>query len=141
MKPMLKLIQCFLGVVMILLVVAGTIFDVLHKKSARYFSENMRKQKANARRSVGGGEMVSNAVKTAVVDVATSGEFCNQKRRIAHLLTMYGFIAFALATAVMIYAYPTAADTPAIWPMSVATGSGSLSGSTWRPRASRRSGS
>jgi predicted small integral membrane protein len=101
---------------MILLVIAGTIFDVLHKKSARYFSENMRKQKANARREVGGGEMVSSAIKTAVVDVATSGEFCNPKRRIAHLLTMYGFIAFALSTAVMIYAYPTATDTPAIWP-------------------------
>ena len=101
---------------MILLVVAGTIFDVLHKKSARYFSENMRKQKANAKRSVGGGEMVSSAIRTAVVDVAASGEFCNPKRRIAHLLTMYGFIAFALATAVMIYAYPAAADTPAIWP-------------------------
>ena len=36
--------------IMILLVIAGTIFDVLHKKSARYFSENMRKQKANATR-------------------------------------------------------------------------------------------
>ena len=28
---------------MILLVLGGTIFDVLHKKSAKYFSENMRK--------------------------------------------------------------------------------------------------
>jgi len=102
--------------IMILLVIAGTIFDVLHKKSARYFSENMRKQKANATRDVAGGEMISSAIKTAVVDVATSGEFCNPKRRIAHLLTMYGFTAFALATAVMIYAYPTATDTPAVWP-------------------------
>ncbi|MGA0264307.1 MAG: hypothetical protein ACO3KY_00325 [Lysobacterales bacterium] len=102
---------------MIILVAAGTIFDVLHKKSARYFSENMRKQKANAKRGVGGGEMVSNAIKTALVDVAASGEFCNTRRRIAHLLTMYGFVAFALSTAVMVYAYPTAAaDTPAIWP-------------------------
>jgi len=77
----------------------------------------MRKQKANAKRGVGGGEMVSNAIKTALVDVAASGEFCNTRRRIAHLLTMYGFVAFALSTAVMVYAYPTAAaDTPAIWP-------------------------
>jgi hypothetical protein len=102
--------------IMILLVIAGTIFDVLHKKSARYFSENMRKQKTNATREVGGGDKVTIAIKTAVVDVATSGEFCNLKRRIAHLLTMYGFIAFALSTAVMIYAYPTAADAPVIWP-------------------------
>ena len=32
---------------MIILVAAGTIYDILHKKSAKYFSENMRKQKAN----------------------------------------------------------------------------------------------
>lgn len=30
-------------VVMIILVAAGTIYDVLHKKSARYFRENVRK--------------------------------------------------------------------------------------------------
>ncbi|MDH3363950.1 MAG: adenylyl-sulfate reductase, partial [Gammaproteobacteria bacterium] len=30
-------------VVMIILVAAGTVYDVLHKKSARYFRENMRK--------------------------------------------------------------------------------------------------
>jgi hypothetical protein len=104
-------------VVMIILVAAGTIFDVLHKKSAKYFAENMRKQKGCAKREVGGGDKVTIAIKTAVVDVATSGEFCNPKRRIAHLLTMYGFILFALTTAIMILKYPTAAvETPAILP-------------------------
>ena len=103
---------------MILLVLGGTIFDVLHKKSAKYFSENMRKAKENATREVGGGEKVSIAIKTAVVDVAASGEFCNMKRRIAHLLTMYGFIAFALTTAIMIFKYPTAVvGTPVILPL------------------------
>jgi hypothetical protein len=33
--------------------------------------------------------MVAIAVQTAVVDVMTSGEFCNMRRRVAHLLTMY----------------------------------------------------
>jgi hypothetical protein len=57
------------------------------------------------------------AVKTAVVDVALSGEFCNQKRRIAHLLGMYGFILFALATAMLVFCYTEGdAATPAIWP-------------------------
>ena len=103
-------------VVMAILVAAGTIYDVLHKKSARYFRENMRKSKASGSK-VGGGEIISIAVKTAVVDVATSGEFCNMKRRIAHLLTMYGFILFALATAVMVFRYATpGTSTPAIWP-------------------------
>jgi predicted small integral membrane protein len=104
-------------IAMIILVIGGTIFDVLHKKSAKYFSENMRKAKDRATRGIGSGEKVSIAVKTAVVDVAASGEFCNPKRRIAHLLTMYGFIVYALTTATMIFKYPTAVvGTPAILP-------------------------
>ncbi|MBT8088993.1 MAG: adenylyl-sulfate reductase [Gammaproteobacteria bacterium] len=104
-------------VVMIILVAGGTIYDVLHKKSARYFRENMRKSKAEGSK-VGGGEMISIAVKTAVVDVATSGEFCNPRRRIAHLLTMYGFILFAVTTAIMVFRYPTPdVSTPAILPL------------------------
>jgi hypothetical protein len=104
-------------VVMIILVAAGTIYDVLHKKSATYFRENMRKAKANATQEVSGGEMLSMAIKTAVVDVAASGEFCNSRRRIAHLLTMYGFVAFAITTAIMVFQYPTPATaTPAILP-------------------------
>lgn len=104
-------------VVMIILVAAGTIYDVLHKKSARYFRQNMRKSKESGAR-VGGGAMVSMAIKTALVDVAASGEFCNQKRRIAHLLGMYGFVFFAVSTAVMVFRYPTAAiATPVIWPL------------------------
>jgi len=101
-------------VVMILLVVLGTIYDVLHKKSARYFRANMQKSRA-AGSKVAGGEMISMAIKTAVVDVAASGEFCNLRRRIAHLLTMYGFIAFAVTTAIMVFRYPTPdVATPAI---------------------------
>jgi hypothetical protein len=104
-------------VVMIILVAAGTIYDVLHKKSARYFRENMRKSKASATQKVGGGEMVSMAIRTAVVDVAASGEFCNQRRRIAHLLTMYGFVLFAITTAIMVFRYATPdISTPTILP-------------------------
>jgi len=99
--------------VMIILVAAGTIYDVLHKKSAKYFMNNMEKAKKNVTREVGGGEKVSLAVKTVIVDVAMSGEFCNPKRRIAHLLTMYGFIAYVVTTVMMIFSYETAA-TPAI---------------------------
>ena len=60
-------------VVMVLLVVGGTLFDIMHKKSARYFFDNWRNSKNKAKRQVGGGEMVSVAVQTAVVDVMTSG--------------------------------------------------------------------
>ena len=66
---------------------------------------------------VGGGEMVSLAIQTAVVEVMTSGEFCNARRRIAHLLTMYGFVIYVVTTVIMVFAYPTpATPTPAILP-------------------------
>ena len=101
-------------VVMALLVVGGTLFDVVHKGSAKYFFQNMRDSKAKAKKSVGGGETISIAVQTAVVDVALSGEFCNARRRVAHLLGMYGFVIYVVTTAIMVFAYPTpATPTPA----------------------------
>ena len=101
-------------VVMALLVVAGTLLEMAHKKSATYFFENWRESKKKAKQPVGGGEMISIAVQTAVVDVMLSGEFCNVQRRIAHLLGMYGFVIFVVTTAIMVFAYPTpATHTPA----------------------------
>ncbi len=99
-------------VVMFLLVVGGTLLDVIHKKSAQYFFENAEKAKANAKRSVSSGEKTSLAVQTLTSEVLTSSEFSNPQRRISHLFTMYGFIIFVVMTAVMIFAYPTA-ETPA----------------------------
>src|SRR5689334_24610900 len=108
-------LQGFL-IVMVLAVVVGTLFDMVHKGSARYFFANMRKSKGKGR-EMGGGELVSIAVQTAVVDVLASGEFCNPRRRIAHLLGMYGFVLYVVATAVMVFAYSaSSAATPAIWP-------------------------
>lgn len=105
-------------VVMALLVVGGTLFDILHKRSATYFFDNWRKSKTKAKKQVGGGEMVSAALQTAVVDVMASGEFCNTKRRLAHLLTMYGFVIYVVATVIMVFAYPTpATPTPASLPI------------------------
>ena len=88
-------------VLMMLLVAVGTLFDIVHKGSAKYFFSNWRKSKRS--REVGGGELMSIAAKTAVVDVLASGEFCNTKRRIAHLLTMYGFVLHAVSTVVMVF--------------------------------------
>lgn len=106
--------QCFV-VLMIVLVVAGTLFDVVHKRSATYFRENMRNARRKAAREVGGGELVSIAVQTGVVDVLTSGEFCNPRRRVAHLLTMYGLVFHLVATIVMVFGYPTPeTPTPAL---------------------------
>jgi hypothetical protein len=104
-------------VIMIVLVAAGTLFDVVHKGSARYFFDNWRKSKSKASKQVGGGGLVSLAIQTGLVDVLASGEFCNARRRVAHLLTMYGFVIYVVTTAVMVFGYPTpATPTPAILP-------------------------
>jgi hypothetical protein len=97
-------------VLMILLVVGGTVVDMVVKKNAKYFFENARKAKAQAKRSVGATEKTSLAVQTLAKEGLTSGEFANPQRRLSHLFTMYGFILFIVSTAVLIFAYPTAAD-------------------------------
>ena len=102
--------QWFVGL-MILAVIAGTLLDVVHKGSATYFFANWRKTRGKGAPV----DVASIAVKTVVVDVLASGEFCNPRRRLAHLLTMYGFILYLATTLLMVYAYPTAATpTPAL---------------------------
>ena len=104
-------------VVVIILVAGGTLFDIVHKKSAKYFFNNWRHAKKKGTQQVSGGEMVSLAIQTAVVEGLTSGEFCNLQRRISHLLTMYGFLAYVVTTVIMVFWYPTpATPAPAIVP-------------------------
>jgi len=104
-------------IIMILFVIGGTLFDIWHKKSAKYFFDNWRKTKDKGTNESGG--MAGLAIQTAASEVLTSSEFCNPKRRIAHLLTMYGFIAYAFATFVMVFWYSASPGmpTPFIWPM------------------------
>ena len=103
-------------VLMVILVVGGVVLDMIHKKSAQYFFENSKKAEKNAKRTVSSGEKVSLAVQTVTSEVLTSSEFCNPQRRLSHLFTMYGFIIFVVATATLIFAYPTVADA-GIWPL------------------------
>lgn len=104
-------------VAMIALVFIGTVLDMMHKKSATYFFRNAERAKKDAKRKVGAGQKVAIAAQVLVVEVATSGEFKNIKRRLSHLLTMWGFILLVATTAIMIFAYPTTAEqTPAILP-------------------------
>ena len=103
-------------ITMVLLVAGGTILDMMHKKSAQYFFKNAEKAKAAATRTVSGGEKATIAFKTVAEDVLISAEFCNPRRRISHLLTMYGFILFVATTAIMIFGYSEGA-TPVILPL------------------------
>ncbi|MCW9035513.1 MAG: hypothetical protein OQJ97_14940 [Rhodospirillales bacterium] len=100
-------------ILMAILVVGGTIIDMIHKKSAKYFFAKAKAAEANRKRELGAGDKVGIAVSTVVVDVMTSGEFCNPMRRISHLFTMYGFIFFILSTIGLVFAYPTH-EAPAI---------------------------
>jgi len=105
-------------VVMIILVAGGTLLDMLHKKSAQYFFDNWRRAQDKGTQPVSSGDMVSLAAKTAAVEVLTSSEFCNPQRRIAHLLTMYGFLSYVITTFIMVFWYPTpATPAPAILPL------------------------
>ncbi|MEK9719895.1 MAG: hypothetical protein VW257_02370, partial [Quisquiliibacterium sp.] len=59
--------------------------------------------KAQGQRDLDAAQKVYNALKTADEEVLASGEFCNQRRRVAHLLGMYGFVFHVLATVVMVF--------------------------------------
>ena len=105
-------------IIMVVLVAGGTLYDIIHKKSAKYFFKNWQQQKNSGARQVSGGEVAALAVRSVVVDGLMSGEFCNARRRIAHLLTMYGFLAQVISTAILVFCYPTpASPAPAIWPL------------------------
>jgi hypothetical protein len=118
-------------IVMILLVIGGTIIDMIHKKSAKYFFENSQKQQANAKRTVGGGQKIAAIIGVVLNEVLTSGEFENPMRRLSHLFTMYGFILFVASTAVLIFGYPTSAEA-GVWPMLWHLGAASLAlGGYW----------
>ena len=99
-------------VLMFLLVVVGTMLDMMHKKSAKYFFLNAEKAKKDAKREVGAGEKIAITTKVLLVEVLTSGEFKNVKRRLSHLLTMWGFVIFVATSVILIFGYPTPA-TPA----------------------------
>ncbi len=107
-------------ILMVLLVIGGTLLDVIHKNSAKYFFEKGQSLKKLATREVGIVEKVSLAVSTVANEVLASGEFDNPDRRKSHLLMMYGFIIFVVTTALLIFGLPAAEGetsmlTPLLW--------------------------
>lgn len=104
-------------VAMVILVVAGTVVDMIHKKNVKYFFENARKAKKQATRTVSAGKKISIVIKTVASDVISTSELAG-KRRIAHLLGMYGTIIFWATSAIMIFCYSTTESvTPSILPV------------------------
>ena len=108
--------QSFL-ILMVGLVVVGTLIDIIHKKNVKYFFENAKKAKKSATRELEKKEKFSVIAKTVVYDIATTSELGAGKRRVAHLLGMYGTILFWIASAVMIFCYSSSSNTPLVWPV------------------------
>ena len=68
-------------VAMIVLVVAGTLFDIVHKGSARYFFDNWRRSRTRARSPLGGGELVWMAIDASSPPWWTSSRPANSATR------------------------------------------------------------
>ena len=106
------------AVLMLGLVVVGTVMDIIHKKNVKYFFNNAKKAKKSASRELGLGEKTAIISKTIVHDIGTTSELGLGKRRLAHVLGMYGTILFWLGSAVMIFGYSSPnVVTPNIWPI------------------------
>jgi hypothetical protein len=104
-------------IIMFLLVFGGTIYDMIEKQNATYFFRNWRKSKLSKVREISFNEMLVIIFKTITVDVFSAAEFCSFNRRLAHLLTFYGFIGYVITTIVMVFCYlPEQSITPEFIP-------------------------
>jgi hypothetical protein len=101
---------------MLVAVIAGTIYDLYHKRSAQFFAQQRAQSRAAATRTLSSSDMVCIATRTLAHDVATFGEFCNPSRRLSHVLMFYGFVLYLVTTIIMVYAYPMDPHTPAVLP-------------------------
>ena len=110
-------IQLFV-ILMAILVVVGTLVDIIHKKNVKYFFNNAKKAKLSATKTLSTGQKISVISKTIVSDIATTSELGAGKRRVAHLLGMYGTILFWVGSVVMIFCYAApSSNTPSVWPI------------------------
>jgi hypothetical protein len=98
-------------IAMVVLIAVGTIIQMIHHKNLTYFLNNAKKAKLSATKQLGVGEKVSVIAKTTVVDIGTTSELGFGKRRLAHVLGMYGTILFWVSSAILVFCY-TGADKP-----------------------------
>ena len=105
-------------ILMIALVIVGTFVDILHKKNVKYFFQNAQKAKSQATKTLLTSEKTSVIFKTIRSDILTTSELGAGKRRIAHLLGMYGTILFWITSSVMIFGYSSYNnETPVYLPL------------------------
>ena len=105
-------------ILMFVLVLGGTVYDMIEKQNATYFFRNWKKSKLGKVKEIAFNQMMLIIFKTITVDVFSAAEFCSFKRRLAHLLTFYGFIGYVITTVIMVFWYlPETSKTPEIIPI------------------------
>ncbi len=105
-------------IVMVLLIAFGTIIQMIHHKNLTYFFNNAKKAKLQATREVGAAEKAKIIAKTTVYDIGTTSELGFGKRRLAHVLGMYGTIIFWIASVMLVFCYTGADKTSStLWSM------------------------
>ena len=98
-------------IAMAALTLIGVLVDIIHKKNVKYFFENAKKTKEYATKNLPAGKAAAIVAKTVASDVMTSSEFCGVKRRVAHLLGMYGSIFLWVTTFILIFSYSAIGST------------------------------
>ena len=96
---------------MVGLVILGTLIDIIHKKNVKYFFNNAKKAKKSAKINLTNAQRTSVILKTVAHDIATTAELGRGKRRVAHVLGMYGTIIFWVTSALLIFSFPTAGSS------------------------------
>ena len=102
----------FFVIAMVLLIIIGTGLDMLHKKNVVYFFRNALKAKKSAKNELSTGKKTTVILKTVVSDIATTSELGFGKRRLAHVLGMYGTILFWIASVILIFKYSDGIAAP-----------------------------
>ena len=104
-------------IAMILLVIISTALDMIHKKNVVYFFRNAKKAKKSAKLELSAGKKTAVILKTVATDIATTSELGMGKRRLAHVLGMYGTILFWVTSVILIFKYSDGSIAPSFLPI------------------------
>jgi hypothetical protein len=106
-------------IAMVILIAVGTIVQMIHhKKYYLFFLTMQRKQNYQLLKNLVLEKKTAIIAKTAVVDIGTTSELGFGKRRLAHVLGMYGTILFWVASVVLVFSYTgTGKSNSEIWSM------------------------
>ena len=104
-------------IAMILLVIISTVLDMIHKKNVVYFFRNAKKAKKSAKLELSAGKKTAVILKTVATDIATTSELGMGKRRLAHVLGMYGTILFWVTSVILIFKYSDGIVAPSFLPI------------------------